>query len=42
MTLKASCEPLILAPMGLVPGIHVVERRVDIRTSTFVSATGGA
>jgi hypothetical protein len=27
---------------GLVPGIHVVKRRVDVKTSTFVSATAGA
>jgi hypothetical protein len=27
---------------GLVPGIHVVKPRVDLRTSTFFSASAGA
>jgi hypothetical protein len=26
---------------GLVPGIHVVKRRVDIGISTFLAATDG-
>jgi hypothetical protein len=30
MTLKASCVPLILAPMGLVPGIHAVQPNVGL------------
>jgi hypothetical protein len=36
MTLKASRNPLNLAPMGLVPGIHAVGRRVGFKTSTLV------
>ena len=42
MTLKALCKSLNLAPMGLVPAIHVVTGPVGIRIRTILFAAARA